>query len=82
MGRSNRIRPRRLGEKLLKIRKDLDLTQTELITRLDYSETVLHPQGISDFENSKSEPNLFVLLAYARLAGVYVDFLIDDKLDL
>ena len=34
------------------------------------------------YELGKREPPLPVLLKYARIAGVYVDVLIDDELDL
>lgn len=37
---------------------------------------------ISDFENGVREPSLPVLLKYARLAGVSMDVLVDDELDL
>ena len=37
---------------------------------------------ISEYEAGTGEPSLIVLLKYARLAGVAVDVLIDDKLDL
>jgi len=37
---------------------------------------------ISEFELGKGEPSLIILLEYARVAGVCVDVLIDDKLDL
>jgi transcriptional regulator with XRE-family HTH domain len=42
------------------------------------------PDGamISRYERDEREPSLFALLAYARLAGVAVDVLIDDKLKL
>lgn len=80
MGRAKRIRPKRLGEKLGKIRGEL--TREELILRLAYNDTKLYPQNIWDFEKSNKEPNLLVLLAYARLAGVSADVLIDDELDL
>jgi transcriptional regulator with XRE-family HTH domain len=36
---------------------------------------------ISEFENGKREPSLLVLLQCARAAGVPVDVLIDDDLD-
>lgn len=82
MGRSNRIRPKRLGEKLLLIREEFRLTQEQIIERLDYNSSKLYPQNISGFENSDREPNLFILLAYARLAKISTDVLIDDNLDL
>jgi transcriptional regulator with XRE-family HTH domain len=37
---------------------------------------------ISAYERGVREPQLLVLLSYARVAGVYVDALIDDELDL
>jgi transcriptional regulator with XRE-family HTH domain len=37
---------------------------------------------ISKYELDKNEPSLMVLLAYARLAGIPVENLIDDNQDL
>jgi hypothetical protein len=39
-------------------------------------------EEISDFERGKRVPSLPVLLAYGRVANVYVDVLIDDEIDL
>jgi transcriptional regulator with XRE-family HTH domain len=82
MGRSNRSRPKKLGRKLRQIRTRLGLTQTEMIKRLGVKNEALHPASISGYELGKREPPLLVLLRYARLAGVCVDVLIDDKLKL
>ncbi len=82
MGRSNRIKPKRLGEKLRLIRESLSLTQEQIIERLDYNSSKLYPQNISGFEKSEREPNLLILLAYARLGRINTDILIDDELDL
>jgi transcriptional regulator with XRE-family HTH domain len=82
MGRSTRIRPKRLGEKLLAIRTSLGLTQQQMIDYLDYKESKLYPQNISGFENSEREPNLLLLLAYSRAAGISTDVLIDDESEL
>ena len=82
MGKAQRPRPRRLGEKLLQIRTDLGLSQNELIQRLDFSELELVQGTISTYELGKREPSLPLLLTYARLAGVPVDALIDDEIDL
>jgi DNA-binding XRE family transcriptional regulator len=38
--------------------------------------------SISEYEHGKREPNLLLLLSYARLANVAVEALIDDGLDL
>jgi transcriptional regulator with XRE-family HTH domain len=76
-----RQRPKRLAEKLLQIRLALDLSQTEMYRRLGVENEILYTR-ISDYELDKSEPTLMVLLRYARVAGVIVDVLIDDELDL
>ena len=81
MGRSARMRPERLPEKLLRIRTALGLSQNQMIRRLGFSR-VLYQSNISGFELGEREPPLPVLLKYAKVAGVYVDLLIDDELDL
>ncbi len=82
MGRAHRHRPTRLAGKLLAIRTRLDLTQPELIKALKVKGARLHPASISMYEQGKREPALIVLLSYARLAGVTMDVLVDDKLNL
>jgi transcriptional regulator with XRE-family HTH domain len=37
---------------------------------------------VSSYESGRREPDLIILLNYARLAGVAVDVLIDDKMKL
>lgn len=81
MGTRPRRKPKRLAEKLLRIRTGLGLTQTELVERLGV-EDILTYNKISEFESGRREPSLLVLLEYARLAGISTDVLIDDKLDL
>ncbi len=83
MGRGARVIPKRLGEKLKQIRLNLKIdTYDDMIKRLDCPEMSLHPSGIFLFETGKREPTLNVLLKYARLAGVPMDVLVDDELDL
>lgn len=81
MGKAARIRPERLPEKLRQIRLALGLSQTDMLKRLGYEGRIAYHR-ISNYELGTGEPPLPVLLAYARLAGVYVDVLIDDGLDL
>jgi transcriptional regulator with XRE-family HTH domain len=81
MGATARMRPKRLAEKLLQIRLALGLSQTEMLRRLGFDD-VLSYHRISNYELGTGEPPLVVLLEYARAAGVYVDVLIDDELDL
>ncbi len=82
MGTSNRIKPERLPEKLETIRIRLGLKTEELISRLDCPAVPLYRASISQYERGKREPPLLILLAYARLANVYVEVLIDDAIDL
>ena len=82
MGRSHRPRPARLATKLRQIRTALGLTQQQMFERLGQTRTALYPGHIGLYESGQREPPLPVLLRYARLAGVIVDLLIDDELDL
>jgi transcriptional regulator with XRE-family HTH domain len=80
MGRSNRPKPARLAVKLLSIRQSLDISQAEMVKRLDYPK--IHPAHISGYERGEREPPLPVLLRYARMVRISTDVLIDDELDL
>jgi transcriptional regulator with XRE-family HTH domain len=79
MARGARLKPNRLSEKLIQIRVSLGLSQNELIRRLEID---LTQNRISEYETGKGEPPLPVLLKYARIAGVCVERLIDDEVDL
>ena len=74
-----RRRPKRLAEKLLQIRKALGLSQREMAGRLD---KYTNRNNVSKFERDRSEPTLEELLAYARLAGVVLEQIIDDDVEL
>ena len=80
MGHARR-RPERLAEKLLKIRNTLGLSQTELHKSLGVEEDIPYTR-ISDYELGKNEPSLIVLLEYARVAGVHLETIVDDRLEL
>lgn len=80
MGRSSRPKPERLAAKLLQIRKALDISQVEMVKRLDSPK--IHPAHISGYERGEREPPLPILLTYARLVKISTDVLIDDELDL
>lgn len=82
MGRSRRPQPAHLAEKLLEIRTRLDLSQTQMIKRLDEVGKRLQPGHVSEFESGAREPSLLVLLQYSRIAGVPMEVLVDDELDL
>jgi transcriptional regulator with XRE-family HTH domain len=76
-----RIRPKRLAEKLLQIRTALGLSQSEMYRRLGVEDLMPYTR-ISKFERDELEPPLPVLLQYARVAGVHMEDLVDDELDL
>lgn len=83
MGRNSRTRPKRLAEKLKAIREILHLSQDGILGRLNLDNTEgLERSVISAFELDKREPSLDVLLAYARVANIYVEVLIDDNINL
>ena len=82
MGRAERAKPARLAEKLLGIRMALKLTAEEMIKRLDYPALPLHRASITEYEKGRREPPALILLQYARVANVFLEVLVDDRLDL
>lgn len=84
MGSGARQKPERLAAKLREIRLGLGLSQGGMVKRLGLDGQIGR-ERISAFEKEGDEgrlPPLSVLLAYAETAGVWVDVLIDDDLDL
>lgn len=81
MGSASRPKPKHLAKKLKTIRERLELTEDQLIEKLDCSSIRLYRSSISRFESGLREPPLQVLLRYARLIGVSTDVLIDDEMD-
>jgi transcriptional regulator with XRE-family HTH domain len=79
MGRSRRNRPNELSRKLLAIRKRLEMSQTQMARALELK---VHYSAVSNYELGTREPDLIVVLRYARLARVPMETLVDDKLDL
>lgn len=76
-----RPKPERLAEKLKQIRMALGLSQTEMLKRLGVEDLISYHR-ISEYESGKREPLLVILLRYARVAGVHMEVLADDELDL
>lgn len=81
MGRGMREKPERLGEKLTQIRSALGLSQNEILSRMGLAEK-LNRDDISKYERGVREPSVIVMLHYARVAGICLDALVDDDLDL
>jgi hypothetical protein len=75
-----------LPEKLLAIRKFLTFGEVEMAESLT-SDIIsrtgrpcnIKPGRISEYENGRLEPNLLVLLAYARLGKVHLELIADDR---
>jgi transcriptional regulator with XRE-family HTH domain len=76
-----RPKPERLAEKLREIRLSLGFSQTQLLKELEREES-MHYGRISEYEGGKREPTLMTILQYARVAGVHMEDIVDDELDL
>lgn len=78
--RPNRKRPYplKLADKLRQLRERLGLSQGDIAARVGVKDRA----SISGYERGEREPPLPVLLAYARLAKVRMETLVDDEIDL
>ena len=81
MARYPRETPKRLTEKLVEIRVGLGLSQNGMLVKLGLDDLKFR-SSISSYELGGSQPDLITLLKYARAAGVCLDVIVDDKLDL
>ena len=75
-----------LPEKLIAIREFLNLGEVEMAESLSSDITAqcgqprqLKPARISEYETGRLEPNLLVLVAYARLGRVHLELIADDR---
>ena len=80
---SARPKPKRLAEKLLAIRLNLDggVSQNQLIRRMNL-ENELGQERISKYERGILEPPLHIIAAYSDVANIFVEFIIRDELDI
>lgn len=76
-----RPKPKNLADKLRSIRLSLGLSQTEMLRRLGLEDS-MHYSRISEYEQGTREPSLLTLLQYARAAGVHMEDLVEDEVDL
>lgn len=83
MGSLPRRSPKFLAEKLRRIRQAIDggLSQEEMVTRLGLAGEIDRTY-VSRYEAGTLEPPLGVLLRYAELAGLHLEVLADDDLQL
>ena len=73
--------PKRLGEKLRMVRQSRGWSLDQMAEAVGKTEASRRTR-VYEWEKGVRQPDLFVLLAYARLAGVSTDVLIDDEQDL
>jgi transcriptional regulator with XRE-family HTH domain len=81
MGRRARPKPTKLAGKLVRIRSELNLSQSEMIRKLGFAD-YLRQSHISAFELGTREPPLLVLLRYAQVAGLTMEMLVNDDTEL
>jgi len=79
---NRRAMPKKLGKKMKQIREGLGMSQREIVKALNYKDTPLRASQISQYENGNREPTMMLVLAYARLAGLPMECLVDDKMKL
>jgi transcriptional regulator with XRE-family HTH domain len=79
---NRRAMPKKLGKKMRQIREQLGMSQREIVKALNYKDTPLRASQISQYENGQREPTMMLVLAYARLAQVPMETLVDDKMKL
>lgn len=76
----------RLAEKLRAIRDSFGLSQAQMVDRLKDQKLPaplrVYAGNISRFEQGQREPPLLVLLAYARVAAIPLEKLVDADLNL
>jgi transcriptional regulator with XRE-family HTH domain len=71
----------RLGEKLLSIRRALGLSQNGILRRLGLEDELTQAEW-SAYERSVRVPSLPVLLIISEMAGIWMDVLVNDELNL
>jgi transcriptional regulator with XRE-family HTH domain len=76
-----RPRPKKLAHKLRQIRMTLGLSQTEIYRQLGVEDQIPYTR-ISKYELDENEPPLLILLQYARVAGLHMETIVDDNVDL
>ena len=72
-------KPKHLASKLRQIRERYRLSQSEIAFLLAPGMSCAR---VSEYESGARVPNLLVLLAYARLAKIPLEQIVDDRLEL
>ncbi len=82
MGRGKAEQPQRMAEKLKHIRTSLGMTQEEMTKALEKQGAKLHKAYVALYEIGERVPTILIILAYARVAGISMEVICDDKLEL
>jgi len=82
MGATKSERPERLAEKLRRIRLRLGLSQTGMAEALSKHGVRMYRGYVGSYENEDRLPSYLVLLAYAKIARVSMEQMVDDELEL
>jgi transcriptional regulator with XRE-family HTH domain len=81
MGKGKRVRPTHLGRKLRIVRDRLQLSQNEMLRRLQLDDQFTREE-LSAYERGVREPPLAVLLKYSEVARIWINVFADDRLEL
>ena len=81
-GHGKQERPERLAEKLIKIRTKLGLSQTGMAEALERQGVKVSAGYVSRYELELRVPGLLIVKAYAKVAGVSMEQLVYDELEL
>ena len=82
MGRGKQEQPRRLAEKLRQIRRSFEMTQEDMARKLESQNLKVYRGYVGLYEIGERIPSVLIIMAYARIAGVTMEILCDDKLEL
>ena len=74
-------RPKHLAAKLLAIRQHLGLSQVRMVMLLKNDSSMAYHR-ISEFEKGRRWPDLMTVMHYARAAGIPMEYIADDEVDL
>ena len=79
MGRK-RPSPKRLSAKLCQIRQSLKLSQSKMADLIGIDE--INASRICEYEHGTRQPHLLALLAYAHVAKIQLEKIVDDNLEI
>ena len=82
MGKAKEEKPKRIAEKLRQIRIALNFSQSEMADALARQNVKIYRGYIGNYETGHSLPSLLILRAYAKVARITMDVMVDDELDL